>query len=299
MPAGFEPNGPGEPRSESTYCTDAVISRPPAPSQPRLAPPCERRLSSFVTSVPSAGARPVKPSSRWCDSDAAPCQRAPPALTVAAPLRAARPPASAKAVPTTGPPRAVTIWMTPPIASEPYSALCGPRTTSTRAASATGTCERSRPPPKALARTPSTSTRVKSDSPPRGKTEVTVPGPPLRATAKPGTRRSASPSVSVCRASRSSRVSTLTLEPASESGVSTCDAVTVSTSLTARTASVSSRSVRPVSTREGVASIPGAKARSVTVPAGRSRRKRPSAPVVVVTGAASGPEAITVAPATG
>ena len=89
------------------------------------------------------------------------------------------------------------------------------------------------------------------------------------------------------------------LEPASESSVSTCVAVTVSTSLTARTASLNSRSVRPVSTRDGGASIPGANARTVTVPAGRSRRKRPSASVVVVTGAASGPDTVTVAPATG
>ena len=87
------------------------------------------------------------------------------------------------------PPRRVMICTTPPIASEPYNALCGPRTTSIRSTSPSGTWERSRPPPNALARMPSTRTSVKSDSPPRGKTEVSVPGPPFRATANPGTER--------------------------------------------------------------------------------------------------------------
>ena len=72
---------------------------------------------------------------------------------------------------------------------------------------------------------------------------MTVPGPPLRATVNPGTSRSASPSVVICRASRSARDSVLTLSASSESGVSTYDAVTVSDSSTALTARRSSSSV--------------------------------------------------------
>ncbi len=168
-----------------------------------------------------------------------------------------------------------------------------------RSASAIGTWDKSRPPPKALARTPSTSTSVKSDSPPRGKIEVTVPGPPVRATAKPGTSRNASPRVVICRASRSARVMTLTLVPESESGVSICAPVTTRDSTTARMASRISRSARPASTLRGAASMPGAEARSVTGPAGTSRANRPSAPVTTVTGAASGPLTVTEAPAIG
>ncbi len=92
---------------------------------------------------------------------------------------------------------------------------------------------------------------------------------------------------------------TVTLAPVSEIGVPICDAVTVSCSDTARTARLTSRSVRPASTRTAGASMPGAEARRVTVPAGTSSEKRPSAPVVTVTGAARGPETVTEAPATG
>ena len=38
---------------------------------------------------------------------------------------------------------------------------------------------------------PSTSTSVKSDSPPRVKSDVTVPGPPFCCSVRPGTERSA------------------------------------------------------------------------------------------------------------
>ncbi len=63
LPTGFVPNGPGAPRSVSTYCTVAVTDWPPVACQPSCALPCDRRLSSLVTVVPSAGAMLVKPSS--------------------------------------------------------------------------------------------------------------------------------------------------------------------------------------------------------------------------------------------
>ena len=86
------------------------------------------------------------------------------------------------------PPLRVMTLITPAMASDPYSALCGPRTTSIRSTSCSGTCDKSRPPPKALARMPSIITSVKSDSPPRVKSDVTVPGPPFCCSGQAGHR---------------------------------------------------------------------------------------------------------------
>jgi hypothetical protein len=65
---------------------------------------------------------------------------------------------------------------------------------------------------------PSTSTSVKSESPPRGKSDVSVPGPPVRATVKPGTVPSAPASVVTWRASSSRPEMTVTLSAVRESG---------------------------------------------------------------------------------
>ncbi len=129
---------------------------------------------------------------------------------------------------------------------------------------------------------------------------MTVPGPPLRATVNPGTRRSASPSVVICRASRSARDSVLTLSASSESGVSTYDAVTVSDSSTALTARRSSSSVLETCTRVAGAAKPGAHAFTSTLaPAGRSSTTNaPEASVTTAIGAAVAPETVTRAPVT-
>ena len=127
-----------------------------------------------------------------------------------------------------------------------------------------------------------------------------MPGPPLRATVNPGTSRSASPSVVICRASRSARDSVLTLSASSDSGVSTYDAVTVSDSSTALTARRSSISVSATCTRVAGADSPGVQATTSTVtPAGRSSTtKVPAASVTTAIGAAVAPEIDTRAPGT-
>ena len=65
---------------------------------------------------------------------------------------------------------------------------------------------------------PSTSTSVKSDSPPRVKSDVTVPGPPFCCSVRPGTDRSADASVNCCFASISRPGITVTLSGVRDSG---------------------------------------------------------------------------------
>jgi hypothetical protein len=62
-----------------------------------------------------------------------------------------------------------------------------------------------------LARTPSIKTSVKSDSPPRVNSEVTVPGPPFLWTVSPGTDSKGEPSMNCWRASMSLPAITVTL----------------------------------------------------------------------------------------
>ena len=139
--------------------------------------------------------------------------------------------------------------------------------------SATGSSEKSKPPPNAFTSTPSTSTSVKSDSPPRGKIDVIAPRPPDCVTVRPGTRRSASTTVSIWRAWRSARVMTVTLSGTSESGTSTCDADTTTDSSTAASRSgmstARSSSFRAKRTSMGSPRKPGEATCSTYAPAGR------------------------------
>ena len=157
------------------------------------------------------------------------------------------------------PPLRVITCTTPPIASEPYTALWGPRTTSMRSTSSSGTCDRSMPPPNALARTPSIMTRVKSDSPPRVNSDVTVPGPPFCWTVMPGTDRNAVESMNCCFASISMPSITVTLSGVRDRGWSTCDADTTSVSFSALRRSVMSSwtGVVPIATDWASLTRPG------------------------------------------
>ena len=178
-----------------------------------------------------------------------------------------------------GPPALVMICTTPATASPPWRALWGPRTTSMRSTSASGTCDRSRPPPRLLARTPSTSTRVKSDSPPRRKSEVWAPGPPVCCTVSPGTERSTWLRPNCWRASRSACPMTVTLSARPDSGWPVWLAVTTTRSSMAVSDSWRTTGVRVLlATVTGTPARPGALARSVTDPApGLGTSKRPSA----------------------
>ena len=70
----------------------ATASVPAAPRHARRTPTWRSVLSSFDTAAPSAGARPVKPASCWCDHETPPVQPRPPVRNDNAPLRASRPP---------------------------------------------------------------------------------------------------------------------------------------------------------------------------------------------------------------
>ena len=70
------------------------------------------------------------------------------------------------------------------------------------------------------------STRVWSDSVPRMKTEVALPGEPERVTVTPGTVRSSSWTLVAWRSSISSRPITVTVAEVSSSGCSSSAAVT-------------------------------------------------------------------------
>ena len=74
------------------------------------------------------------------------------------------------------------------------------------------------PPPNALARTPSISTSVKSDSPPRVKSDVTEPGPAVPLDRQSGHRLERRPSVNCWRAAMSRRLITVTLSGMRDSG---------------------------------------------------------------------------------
>src|SRR5580765_55443 len=159
-PIGFEPYGPGLPRSASSHRN---VPRTPVASlfdQPTLPAAFVLRQSSLVTRSPLAGAVPVNPSERASSTpppnDHCPVAPAPPARV----CHVLWLPPSTEAEPVGGPPCRVVTCTMPPMASLPNSALCGPRTTSTCETSPKGSSEKSKPPPNAFARTPSTSTSV-------------------------------------------------------------------------------------------------------------------------------------------
>ncbi len=262
---GFDPYGPGNPRSLSNDRADPRMVAPLRVCHPSVVASCRCQLSSFDTRSPDAGASPVKPldSPR---STLPPQVNAPAEPDVLATARDDRSlPASSSPSPPGRPPLFVITCTTPPMASAPYSALCGPGTNSMRSMLPTSISARSTPPPNAFMRTPSTSTSVKSDSPPRGNIDVSAPRPPLRFTVSPGTVRSASPKLSTWRSRSCADVITVTLPITFSSGVSICAAETTIDSAMGLIASARSMA-RTSSAASGVGSVapcrPGASASS-------------------------------------
>ena len=129
-------------------------------------------------------------------------------------------------------PRRVMTFTTPASASLPHSELCGPRTISTRSMSSVVRCAKSKASSRetSFASMPSISTRTWFASAPRTRNCVTLPAPPKRPTANPGTSRSRSVRKAGLRRSMSSRVITVTLAPALRSAIGVRDAVTMTSS---------------------------------------------------------------------
>ena len=144
---------------------------------------------------------------------------------------------------------------------------------------------------------------MKSDSPPRVKSEVKLLKPPLCATARPGTKRSASPTARIWRESISVPDTTVTVEAASERGRSVWAPETTSDSVTApiRSRSGTSTGVAPVtSTRAASATNPSSTTRTTYAPSGRCMASYvPSAAVSSSTVPERLPEMMIRAPGTG
>ena len=190
---------------------------------------------------------------------------------------------------------------TEPIALDPNSALCGPRTISIRSTFSVVRCAKSYSPPNAFTGTSSTKTSVKLDSPPRGNTPVTAPWPPVAATVRPGTVRSASASEWTCRAWRSAAVITVTVDEACESGISTCAAETTTDSVSALSASVivpSSRGDSGLTVSTWLRNPATATRISTRASAGRSIENAPVSSARTERSGTPSPETITVAPGT-
>jgi hypothetical protein len=113
-------------------------------------------------------------------------------------------------------------------------AAAGPRSNSMRSTCSTGSISHIAPPVACEStRTPSMKTAVWRDSPPRTKTPVTVPGPPLRENSTPGKRASKSATQLAPLRSMASRSSTDISASTCESGSGLRVAVTTTVSATA------------------------------------------------------------------